>query len=169
MQLSVSFVFEEARPGMFAITLYEANGLRSVDTIGHQSPYVHFQLGDSTYVKKSAVIKNGNSSPYFAEEEVLLWIDSENWVNNLNIHVCDETVAMDKPIGSTHLSLLPYMNQKENDDTVEEYDLFYTVQIDPRDDREKKEISCGNIRMRVSSLFFVCPLMLVISPVLFYT
>ena len=35
---------------------------------------LQFQLGPS-YVKRSKFIKNGGSKPYFAEEDILMWLD----------------------------------------------------------------------------------------------
>lgn len=37
------------------------------------------------YQKRSRVVKGGGSSPFFREEEIVLWIDKENWVNDLQL------------------------------------------------------------------------------------
>eukprot|EP01035_Chromulina_nebulosa_P016954 gene16954-22446_t len=58
-KLRLEFIFEEARSGMFVITLYEARDLRIVDPINRQDPYVEIQLSKN-YVKQSKVIKNDN-------------------------------------------------------------------------------------------------------------
>lgn len=80
-----------------------------------------------------------------------MWLDHDNWVNDLTIMVLDEDAKEDKPIGQTHFSLLPYM--KLTPDVVKEdvFDLFYYVNIDPKDDTEKKEIACGTLALRVST------------------
>lgn len=145
--MRLEFIFEEARSGMFAITLYEARGLRNVDPMAKQDPYVQFSLGPN-YIKKSAVIRNGGNAPYFAEEEILMFADQTNWVNNLEIAVLDEAIGLEKPIGTTHLCLLPYMNIKTEDAVDETFDLFYTVQTDSE---TKKEVTCGELIMRVIS------------------
>lgn len=53
----------------------------------------------STYVKKSSVVKDGGTQPYFAEEELLVFTDAHNWVNDLEVAVLDKTIGMEKPIG----------------------------------------------------------------------
>jgi Ca2+-dependent lipid-binding protein len=63
---------------MFSITLFEARGLRNVDPMARQDPYVQIALG-ATYVKKSSVVRDGGTQPYFAEEELLVFADSTNW------------------------------------------------------------------------------------------
>jgi len=44
---------------------------------------------------------------------------------------------------------LPYMKGRSDDAKEDTHDLFYTMLVDPRDDREKKEVACGEIVMRV--------------------
>ena len=151
----MEFVFEEARSGLFAITLYEAHGLRNVDPMGSQSPYVQLSLGPS-YSKSSQIIKHGGTEPYFTEEEILLWIDQENWIHDLKVDILDELMGHEKPIGFTHFSLLPYMKNRPEDAKEDTHDLFYTVLVDPRDDREKKEVVQGEIVMRVCFMRALC-------------
>jgi Ca2+-dependent lipid-binding protein len=100
--LKLSFLFEETRVGLVVITVYEATGLRNVDPMGQQDPYVQLSLG-STYKKRTRSIKNGGSRPYFAEEEVIMWLDNESWVNNLQIDMFDEDMGPNKPIGTIFL------------------------------------------------------------------
>lgn len=149
IQLSLEIVFEEARSGMMQVTLFEAKGLRNIDPMGQQDPYVQLCLGRH-YKKRSKSVKNGGSSPYFEEEEILLWLDQENWVDNLKVQLLDEDAKEDKPIGETEFSLLPYMKQRPEEAQEDTYDLFYKIQIDPKDDTEKKEVACGEVIMRVS-------------------
>lgn len=130
------------------VTLYEGRGLRSIDPMGRQDPYVQLSLGKH-YKKRSKSVKNGGVSPYFNEEDLLLWLDQENWVDDLLVEVLDEDAKEDKPIGSTHFSLLPYMKQVADEAKEDSFDLFYFVSLDPKDDSEKKEVACGNIIMRV--------------------
>ena len=144
----VEIVFEEARPGIFAFKLYDARSLRNVDPMGQQHPYVKFQLGQQ-YVKKSRTVKDGGITPYFGEEEVLMWADRESWKDDVQISILDEDLGDDKPIGSTHLCLLPYMNMMPTDAKEAWFDLFYYV-TDPKDDRIKKEFSQGEMQMKVT-------------------
>lgn len=37
------------------------------------------------YQKRSRVAKGGGSSPFFREEEIVLWIDKDNWTNDLHL------------------------------------------------------------------------------------
>lgn len=135
---------------MAHITLYECRGLRSIDPLGRQDPFVQVSLGPR-YKKRSKGIKNGGSNPNYNEEELLMWLDQDNWVEDLKVEVLDEDAKEDKPIGTTHFSMLPYMKQIAGEPKEEAYDLFYYVQLDPKDDTEKKEVACGEIIMRVSS------------------
>lgn len=156
MKLSLEFIFEEARSGMLQITLYEASNLQNIDPMGQQDPYVQFSLG-KLYKKKSKAIKGGGVKPYFGEEEILMWIDQENWVDDLVVDVLDQDKKEDKPIGSTHFSVLSYMKTLPEDAKEDTFDLFYWVLIDPKDDSEKKEVAQGELCMRVSTvhIFFV--------------
>ena len=141
-------VFEEARSGMMQITLFEARGLRNIDPMGQQDPFVQLSLGRH-YIKRSRSVKNGGTTPYFEEEDILLWLDQENWVDNLKVQLLDEDAKEDKPIGFTEFSLLPYMKQRPEDAREDSYDLFYMMQTDPKDDTEKKEVASGEVIMRV--------------------
>lgn len=147
----VEFVFEEAKPGLFVFTLYEARGLRQLDTsLGKQDPYVDFSLGRSCR-SRSLTVENGGSAPYFAEEEVALWADESNWANDLLIRIGDDEMGVEPtPIAFTQFSLLPYMNSRPNQAKQDTYDLFYIVQADPHDEKSKKEISGGELVMKVS-------------------
>ena len=133
---------------MMQVTLYEASNLRNIDPMGQQDPYVQLSIG-RTYRKRSKTIRGGGTAPYFEEEDILLWMDQDNWVDNLKVDVLDADAKEDKPIGSTEFSLLPYMKQHPDEAREDTYDLFYYVQVDPKDDTEKKEIACGEIVMRV--------------------
>ena len=147
--VDLEFSFEEARTGMFAVTLYEARGLRQIDPLGQQDPYTQLSLGNR-YKKKSKVVKGGGVEPYFAEEEVLMWVDKENWVNDLRIDLYDEHIGDEKVIGFTHFSLLPYMDMKPNEARDEAFDLFYEYLKDPKDDKSKVEVTSGEIVMKIT-------------------
>lgn len=151
MKLVLEMVFEEARSGLAQITLFEANNLRNLDPMGKQDPYVQLSLGRH-YKKRSKCVKGGGANPYFEEEDILLWIDQQNWVEDLQLDVLDEDTKEEKPIGSTHFSLLPYMKVAADDAQEDTYDLFYFMLIDPKDDTEKKEVACGEITIRVRFL-----------------
>ena len=144
----VELVYEEARPGIFSFKLYEARSLRNVDPMGQQHPYVKFQLGKN-YSKKSKTIKDGGIQPYFGEEEVLMWADRESWKDDLQIKVLDEDLGEDKPIATTQMCLLPYMNTLPMNAKEDWFDLFYSV-TDPKDDRIKKEFHQGELQMKVT-------------------
>lgn len=144
----MEIVFEEARSGMFQITLFEGRDLRNIDPMGHQDPFVQFSLGKH-YKKRSKAVKGGGTSPYFTEEDILLWVDQENWVNDLAVEVLDEDAKEEKPIGVTHFSLLPYMKIPSKNAKEDVYDLFHFVLTDPKDETSKKEVAKGQLVMRV--------------------
>lgn len=149
MKVSLEIMFQEARTGIFQVTLFDAQNLRNIDPMGKQNPYVQLSLGDF-YKKKSKTIQNGGTEPYFEEEDILMWADQLNWHYPLAVNVLDQLVGIDKPIGQTEISLLPYMNIKSDNAVEDVYDLFYKVPIDPSDDRQgMKDIPSGEIRMRV--------------------
>jgi hypothetical protein len=155
--LVLEIVFEEARSGLAQITLFEASGLRNIDPMGQQDPYVHFSLGKS-YKKRSKSVKGGGTEPFFNEEDILLWLDQDNWVEDLHVQLLDEDAKEEKPIGSTHFSLLPYMKNSADAAKEDAYDLFHYVNVDPKDDSEKTEMPCGQLIMRVcrNRKLFVC-------------
>lgn len=150
-KLELEFVYEEARAGMFVFTLFEARGLRKVDAMAKQDPYIQMSLGQN-YKKRSKTIKDNPTDPYFGEETIMMWSDGKNWVDDLMIEVLDEELGPDKAIAFTHFCLLPYMNMKPDSAVEDTYDLFYTVLMDPRDDRSKKEIAYGELVMKVQYL-----------------
>lgn len=119
----LEFVFEEARIGIFLFTLYEARALRNVNPMGKQHPFV--QLSISNYIKKSKAVKDSPRDPYFAEEELLMWVDKENWVHDVKVALLDEEIQGENPIGLTNMCLLPYMNMKASDARDETFDLFH--------------------------------------------
>lgn len=122
-KLMLEFIYEEARVGIFVFTLYEARGLRSVNPMGKQNPYV--QLALEKYIKSSSIVRDNPRDPYFAEEQLLMWIDKDNWVHDLNIAVLDEQIGGENPIGYTNICLLPYMNVSAKDAKDEVLDIFY--------------------------------------------
>lgn len=101
--------FEEARTGMFVIKLFEARGLRNVDPLGQQRPYVLATYGNDVS-KRSKCVDNSPVEPYFAEEELCVWSDKRNWMEDLRLDILDEDIGMAKTIGGISKSLLPYMN-----------------------------------------------------------
>ena len=80
-KVQVEFRFEEAKVGMAVFTLYEGKNLGTSEMkLGGEmlSPYVSISMGDN-YHKRSQTQVNGGQDPYFAEEQVLMWVDEENW------------------------------------------------------------------------------------------
>lgn len=150
MSLTLEFLFQEARRGMVSMTLFEAKGLRVADSlsVAKQRPYVQFSLGDK-YKKRSSSVRDGGTTPYFSEEEVCMFVDGENWVHDLQIVLYDDVVGTEKQIGYTHFCLLPSMNIRPDDAQEEWFDLFYSGGTDKF---EKKELPCGQLRMRIKFL-----------------
>ena len=150
-KIKLEFLFEEARSGLFIFKLYEAINLRIIDPLGRQDPFVQIALSDN-YIKNSEICKNGLNNPYFYEEEILLWIDQVNWINDIHINLLDVEYGPEKPIGSTYFSLLPYMKNRPEDAIIDNYDLFYMKQIDKYDETKKQEIAEGYLSMKVTYL-----------------
>jgi hypothetical protein len=150
-KLNVSVVYEEARPGIFEITLYEARGLRNIDPMGQQVPYVNLALGKN-YKKRSRSVKDNATSPYFAEEQIMLWVDATNWANDLYVALLDEALGEDRPISYTNLNLLPYINTRPDDARRDTFDLMYKMIIDPKDEKQNKMVNSGEIDMQVKYL-----------------
>lgn len=150
-KLSVSIVFEEARPGIFELTLYEARGLRNIDPMGQQVPYVNFALGKN-YKKRSKSVKDNPLNPYFTEEQIMLWVDATNWAQNLLVSLLDEALGEDRPIAYTNLNLLPYMNTRPENAKPDTFDLIYKMIIDPKDGKQNKLVNCGELDMKVRYL-----------------
>ena len=94
---------------MFVVTLFEARGLRNVDPLGQQRPYVLLTYGNDGS-KRSKYVESSPVEPYFAEEELYIWSDTKNWTEDLRIDLLDEDIGMSKPIGGLSKSLLSYMN-----------------------------------------------------------
>jgi hypothetical protein len=72
-KLKLSFLFEEARVGLVVITVYEATGLRNVDPMGQQDPYVQLSIG-STYKKRTKSIKVNTYLYIYAYTHVYMYI-----------------------------------------------------------------------------------------------
>eukprot|EP00602_Paraphysomonas_sp_CaronLab_P013159 CAMPEP_0185042824 /NCGR_PEP_ID=MMETSP1103-20130426/42571_1 /TAXON_ID=36769 /ORGANISM="Paraphysomonas bandaiensis, Strain Caron Lab Isolate" /LENGTH=1240 /DNA_ID=CAMNT_0027582953 /DNA_START=164 /DNA_END=3886 /DNA_ORIENTATION=+ len=144
-KIMLEFLFEEARAGMFVFTLYEAKRLRNVDPMGQQHPYVQMALG--SYKKKSKVIEKGGRDPYFAEEDIIMWVDTESWVNDLDILICDHEIGEDNPIAYTDLCLLPYMDILPMAAKRDTFDLFYKP-----DKLRDDETAQGQLVMKVTHL-----------------
>lgn len=144
-KIVLEFLFEEARAGLFVFTLYEAKRLRNVDPMGQQHPYVQMALGD--YKKKSRVVEKGGRDPYFAEEDIIMWVDTESWVNDLDVMLCDQEVGEDNPIAYTDLCLLPYMDILPMAAKEDNFDLFYKPHKE-----EPDEIAQGALSMKVTYL-----------------
>lgn len=137
------FMFQEARAGMFVFTMYEGNDLRNVDPMGQQHPFV--QLALETYKKQSKTIHKGGRDPYFAEEEVIMWVDTESWVKDLRVSVCDQEIGETNPIGYTDVCLLSFMDQRPSAAKEEAYELFYQ-----KDKNSGEELAQGTLNMKVA-------------------
>ncbi|RYG60269.1 hypothetical protein EON64_19430, partial [archaeon] len=151
MKLVLEICFEEARRGIAELTVYEGSGLRNIDPLGRQDPYIQFSLGKH-YKKRTKSVKNGGTDPYFDEDKVLMWVDSENWIEDLQVEILDEDTKEEKVIAMTAFSLLPYMKVHPNTAKEDTYNLFYYELIDPKDDSEKRQVFCGQLIMRVRFL-----------------
>ncbi|CAM9341515.1 unnamed protein product, partial [Hapterophycus canaliculatus] len=108
MKVQVEISFEPALLGMFVLTLHEGRGLGENDPASRPNPYVVASLGEM-YQKRSRAAKGGGSAPVFRQEELVLWIDKENWTNDLQLQVRSEDVGTDTELGSAKISVLQAM------------------------------------------------------------
>ena len=110
-KVQLEFKFEEAKVGMAVFTLYEAKNLGTSEMkLGGNvlSPYMSISMGDA-YHKRSQTQVNGGQDPYFGEEQILMWIDEENWTKPAALTCWHEDIGDHDVIGKHELSLLPYM------------------------------------------------------------
>ena len=110
-KVQVEFRFEEAKVGMAVFTLYEGKNLGTSEMkLGGSvlSPYVSVSMGDN-YHKRSQTVVNGGQDPYFGEEQLLMWVDEENWVQPGVVTCWHEDVGDHDVVGKSDVNLLPYM------------------------------------------------------------
>lgn len=54
-------------------------------TVSTESAWFLFPCFHRRYQKRSRAAKGGGSAPVFRQEEIVLWIDKENWTNDLQL------------------------------------------------------------------------------------
>jgi hypothetical protein len=110
-KVQVEFKFEEAKVGMAVFTMYEGKNLGTSEMKlggGVLSPYVSVSMGDN-YHKRTQTVVNGGQDPYFGEEQLLMWVDEENWVQPGVVTCWHEDVGDHDVVGRSDINLLPYM------------------------------------------------------------
>eukprot|EP00752_Nemacystus_decipiens_P004626 g4222.t1 len=123
MKVLVEISFEPALLGMFVLTLFEGRGLGDNDPASRPNPYVVASLGEM-YQKRSRAAKGGGSAPVFRQEEIVLWIDKENWTNDLQLQIRSEDIGTDSELGSAKISVLPAMGISPDQATEKKIELF---------------------------------------------
>ncbi|GMI45863.1 hypothetical protein TrCOL_g8423 [Triparma columacea] len=150
-KVQVEFRFEEAKVGMAVFTLYEGKNLGTSEMkLGGDmlSPYVSISMGDN-YHKRSQTQVNGGQDPYFAEEQILMWVDEENWTKPATLTTWHEDVGDHDVVGKHELSLLPYM-VIDPDDAKQE---VIPMQITKETTHEGvKKLETGEIMMKCEFL-----------------
>lgn len=106
MELNASARFEHAKVGLLVFTLYEGRQLKSR---GKLDNFVTVNLGEK-YQKRSSSVKDGRGSPYFKEEQVIMWASGSNWVDDVWLRVWDDDGANNDVIGEVRFSALSYMS-----------------------------------------------------------
>eukprot|EP00903_Cladosiphon_okamuranus_P006779 g6608.t1 len=122
MKVQVEIYFEPALLGMFVLTLYEGKGIGENDPASRPNPYVVATLGEM-YQKRSRAAKGGGSAPVFRQEEIVLWIDKENWTNDLHLEVRSEDIGTDAELGSARISVLQAMGTSPDQATERKIQL----------------------------------------------
>jgi len=110
-EIQLAFTFEPVMRGVLRFTCYEGKDLTSMEMFGKQDPYCQFELGDQ--VLRTATVDKGGRNPWFDEEVVDIWVDHENWTDDLVFRCFDEDMASDDLIGQCRFSLIPYLSSFE--------------------------------------------------------
>ena len=131
---------------MLVFKLFEGSGLRVVDPLGQQDPYVEIKL-DGEYVKRSKVVEGGGKDPYFEEEELAMWVDGNTWMKDVVVTVCDQSLGNSNAIGYTEFSMLPYMDIPPGKAQQEVFELYF------KDTRKRaaEEVQQGELVMKVGT------------------
>jgi len=108
--IELQLTFQPAHTGILVATLHHGRNLKNMDSWGKQDPYCKFEIHKTK--RKSKVVQNGGTNPYFGEQELEFWIDGTNWMHALSMSVWDEDVGSDDFIGARGFSVLPFMEQK---------------------------------------------------------
>jgi len=108
--LELQLTFQPAYTGVLVVKLHHGKDLKNMDAWGKQDPYCKFEIG-SGVKRKSKVIKDGGTNPYFGEEELEFWVDHRSWMHPLKMTVWDEDIGSDDFIGGRDFSVLPFMSQ----------------------------------------------------------
>ena len=108
--IELQLTFQPAHTGILVATLHHGRNLKNMDSWGKQDPYCKFEIHKTK--RKSKVVQDGGTNPYFGEQELEFWIDGTNWMHPLNMSVWDEDVGSDDFIGARGFSVLPFMGQK---------------------------------------------------------
>ncbi|GMH78375.1 hypothetical protein TrST_g3556 [Triparma strigata] len=150
-KVQLEFNFEEAKVGMAVFTLYEGKNLGTSEMkLGGNvlSPYMSISLGEG-YHKRSQTQVSGGQDPYFGEEQILMWVDEENWTKPAVLTCWHEDVGDHDVIGKHELSLLPYM-MIDPDDAKQE---LIPLQIMKETTHEGvKSLDTGEIMMKCEFL-----------------
>ncbi|CAM9228565.1 unnamed protein product [Pylaiella littoralis] len=148
MKVLVQISFEPALLGMFVLTLHEGRGLGEDDPASRPNPYVVAALGEM-YQKRSRAAKGGGSNPVFRQEEIVLWIDKENWTSDLQIQVRSEDIGTDAELGSAKMSVLRAMGISPEDAKENKIGLLL-------DGRPAGELFAKSAFLPAGKLSFVC-------------
>lgn len=69
--------------------VYTIRDIQAPNVKRHEGSYgfVNLQANHAfvRYQKRSRAAKGGGSAPVFRQEEIVLWIDKENWTNDLQL------------------------------------------------------------------------------------
>ena len=150
-RIQIEVKFEEAKVGMAIFTLYEGKNLGTSEMkLGKTvlSPYVSVSIGEG-YHKKSQTQSSGGADPYFGEEQLLMWVDGENWVKPAEVTVWHEDIGDHDPIGKCMFPLLPYMMIKPGDAAQELIPLTMTKESTHEG---VKSVSTGDLLLKVEFL-----------------
>ncbi len=150
-KVQVEFKFEEAKVGMAVFTLYEGKSLGTSEMkLGGNvlSPYLSVSMGDN-YHKRSQTQVSGGQDPYFGEEQILMWVDRENWVQPVTVTCWHEDIGDHDVVGKSEFSILPYM--VEDPEKAKPELIPLTIQKETTHEGVKS-IATGDVMMKVEFL-----------------
>ena len=119
----VELVYEEARPGIFSFKLYELVHCEMLTRWDSSTHLSNFNLAKTiqSVLKQSKTVgpSTCEGGAYVGRQGVL--------EGRLAGKILDEDLGEDKPIASTQMCLLPYMNTLPQQAKEDWFDMFYVT------------------------------------------
>ena len=145
MELNLITAFEEAKVGLVVFTLYEG---RQWKAHGKLENFVTINMGEK-YQKKSANAKDCKCNPWFKEEQIVMWANNTNWVDDVMVRCYDDDGANNQFVGQASFSLIPYMTMSPTRFTPQSFAIKK-----PKEPDSPEMEQTGEIVLKVQQLAF---------------